>query len=144
MKKSLSKITVIGILLFSSVSLAFAQIRVKEILDGFEGTGGDLSDFIVTILNWIIGAAGVVCVVMIIVGGYSYMTAGGDESKVKDASKTLTNAIIGLVICFIAVVLVNFVLDNFLKPESSPPPGGGGGPTPVIMYLFKEESKLIV
>ena len=81
---------------------------------------------------------------MIIVGGYSYMTAGGDESKVKDASKTLTNAIIGLVICFIAVVLVNFVLDNFLKPESSPPPGGGGGPTPVIMYLFKEESKLIV
>ena len=66
------------------------------------------------------------------------------EIKVKDASKTLTNAIIGLVICFIAVVLVNFVLDNFLKPESSPPPGGGGGPTPVIMYLFKEESKLIV
>lgn len=133
-----------GVLLFSSVSLAFARLSVKEILDGFEGTGGDLSDFIVTILNWIIGAAGVVCVVMIIVGGYSYMTAGGDESKVKDASKTLTNAIIGLVICFIAVVLVNFVLDNFLKPESSPPPGGGGGPTPVIMYLFKEESKLIV
>lgn len=136
MKKSLSKITTIGVLLFSSVSLAFAQLSVKEILDGFGGTEGDLSDFIVTILDWIIGAAGVVCVVMIIVGGYSYMTAGGDESKVKDASKTLTNAIIGLVICFIAVVLVNFVLDNFLKPESSPPPGGGGGPTPVIMYLF--------
>ena len=143
MKRGLSKITVIGVLLFSSVSLAFA-LSVGEILSGFEGTGGSLSDFIVTILNWIIGAAGVVCVVMIIVGGYSYMTAGGDESKVKDASKTLTNAIIGLVICFIAVVLVNFVLDNFLKPESSPPPGGGGGPTPVIMYLFKEESKLIV
>jgi hypothetical protein len=35
---------------------------------------------------------------MIIVGGIQYMTAGGDESKVKDASKTLTNAIIGLVI----------------------------------------------
>ena len=133
-----------GVLLFSSVSLAFAQLSVGGILNGFEGTEGDLSDFIVTILDWIIGFAGVVCVVMIIVGGYSYMTAGGDESKVKDASKTLTNAIIGLVICFIAVVLVNFVLDNFLKPESSPPPGGGGGPTPVIMYLFKEESKLIV
>ena len=125
-----------GVLLFSSVSLAFAQLSVGGILNGFEGTEGDLSDFIVTILDWIIGFAGVVCVVMIIVGGYSYMTAGGDESKVKDASKTLTNAIIGLVICFIAVVLVNFVLDNFLKPESSPPPGGGGGPTPVIMYLF--------
>lgn len=126
-----------GVLLFSSVSLAFARLSVKEILDGFEGTGGDLSDFIVTILNWIIGAAGVVCVVMIIVGGYSYMTAGGDESKVKDASKTLTNAIIGLVICFIAVILVNYVLENFLTPNTpptpTPPPAPGPGPTPVPM-----------
>jgi len=136
-KKSLSKITTIGVLLFSSVSLAFAQLSVKEILDGFGGTEGDLSDFIVTILDWIIGAAGVVCVVMIIVGGYSYMTAGGDESKVKDASKTLTNAIIGLVICFIAVILVNFVLENFLTPNTpptpTPPPAPGPGPTPVPM-----------
>ena len=126
-----------GVLLFSSVSLAFAQLSVGGILNGFEGTEGDLSDFIVTILNWIIGAAGVVCVVMIIVGGYSYMTAGGDESKVKDASKTLTNAIIGLVICFIAVILVNYVLENFLTPNTpptpTPPPAPGPGPTPVPM-----------
>ena len=143
MKRSLSKITVIGVLLFSSVSLAFAQLDVEGILGGFEGTGGSLSGFIVNILNWLIGAAALVCVVMIIVGGYSYMTAGGDESKVKDASKTLTNAIIGLVICFIAVVLVNFVLDTFLKPTSSPPPSSSGA-NPVITYLFKEESKLTV
>ena len=126
-----------GVLLFSSVSLAFAQLSVGGILNGFEGTEGDLSDFIVTILDWIIGAAGVVCVVMIIVGGYSYMTAGGDESKVKDASKTLTNAIIGLVICFIAVILVNYVLENFLTPNTpptpTPPPAPGPGPTPVPM-----------
>jgi len=135
-KKSLSKITVIGVLLFSSVSLTFA-LSVGEILSGFEGTGGSLSDFIVTILNWFIGAAALVCVVMIIVGGYSYMTAGGDESKVKDASKTLTNAIIGLVICFIAVILVNYVLENFLTPNTpptpTPPPAPGPGPTPVPM-----------
>ncbi len=143
MKRSLSKITVIGVLLFSSVSLAFAQLDVEGILGGFEGTGGSLSGFIVNILNWLIGAAALVCVVMIIVGGYSYMTAGGDESKVKDASKTLTNAIIGLVICFIAVVLVNFVLDTFLKPTSSPSPSSSGA-NPVITYLFKEESKLTV
>jgi len=136
-KRSLSKITVIGVLLFSSVSLAFAQLDVGEILDGFEGTGGSLSGFIVIILNWLIGFAGVICVVMIIVGGYSYMTAGGDESKVKDASKTLTNAIIGLVICFIAVILVNYVLENFLTPNTpptpTPPPAPGPGPTPVPM-----------
>ena len=42
------------------------------------------------------------------------MTSGGNEEKTQKATKTLTNAIIGLVICFVAVMLVNFVLKNFL------------------------------
>lgn len=135
MKRGLSKIGTTGVLLLSFVSLSFAQLSVGGILEGFEGTEGSVGGLIANILNWLIGAAGVVCVVMIIVAGYSYMTAGGDESKVKDASKTLTNAIIGLVICFIAVILVNFVLDEFLKPSSNPtppPPAPGPGPTPVL------------
>lgn len=115
MKKDLLKIGTAGILLLNFVSLSFAQLSVDGVLDGFEGTEGSISDLIVTLLNWVIGAAGVVCVVMIIVAGYSYMTAGGDENKVKTSTKTLTNAVIGLAICFIAVMLVNFVLDNFLK-----------------------------
>ena len=118
MKKGLLRIGTMGVLLLSFVSLSFAQLNVGGILDGFEGTDGSLSDLIVTLLNWVIGASGVVCVVMIIIAGYSYMTAGGDESKVKEASKRLTNAVIGLAICFIAVLLVNFVLDTFLKPNS--------------------------
>ena len=137
MKKSLSKIGTTGVLLLSFVSLSFAQLSVGGILGGFEGTNGSVSDLIVTILNWLIGAAGVVCVVMIIVAGYSYMTAGGDESKVKDASKTLTNAIIGLAICFIAVMLVNFVLDTFLQPNSTPAPNPTPtpGPGPIIVPM---------
>ena len=65
MKRSLSKITVIGVLLFSSVSLAFAQLDVGEILDGFEGTGGSLSGFIImTFIN--LGAA--ICMVLLQMG----------------------------------------------------------------------------
>jgi len=87
---------------------------VDEIFDSLLSTPGTLEDLIVKVLNWLIGGSAVVCVVMLIVAGFTYMTSGGNEEKTQKATKTLTNAIIGLVICFIAVMLVNFVLKNFL------------------------------
>ena len=97
-----------------------AQTLSNEVIGGING-GTDytsLPQLITDVLNFAIGAAAVVCVVMLIVAGYSYITASGDETKVEKATKTLTNAIIGLAICFIAVLLVNFVLTNILKADS--------------------------
>jgi TRAP-type C4-dicarboxylate transport system permease small subunit len=76
-----------------------------------------LPELITSVLNFAIGAAAVICVVMLIAAGYSYITASGDEAKIEKATKTLTNAIIGLAICFTAVLLVNFVLDDILKAD---------------------------
>lgn len=135
MKNKLSKIFTSGVVLLSFPMMAFVGPGpgagggvgvggVSSLWDDIQGDLGgthtSVNNLIVNILNWFIGAAAVICVVMLIVGGYSYMTAGGDEGKVKTATKTLTNAIIGLAICFIAVILVNFVLENFLqsKPQS--------------------------
>ncbi|MDD3474841.1 MAG: pilin [Candidatus Dojkabacteria bacterium] len=86
-----------------------------------------LPNLITTILNFAIGAAAVVCVVMLIAAGYSYITASGDEGKIEKATKTLTNAIIGLAICFIAVLLVNFVLTNILQAS---------GTTSMLPFMF--------
>jgi len=135
MKNKLSKIFTSGVVLLSFPMMAFVgpgpgagggvgvggvSSLWDDIQDGLWGTKTSVNNLIVNILNWLIGAAAVVCVVMLIAAGYSYMTAGGDEQKVGKATKTLTNAIIGLAICFIAVILVNFVLENFLqsKPQS--------------------------
>jgi len=119
MKNKLSKIFTSGVVLLSFPMMAFASLW-DDIQEDLGGTDTSVNNLIVNILNWLIGAAAVVCVVMLIAAGYSYMTAGGDEQKVGKATKTLTNAIIGLAICFIAVILVNFVLENFLqsKPQS--------------------------
>ena len=114
MKNKLSKVLASGVTLLSFPIATFASFWDDISPKLNQGSSKTVEDLIVTILNWFIGAAAVICVVMLIVGGYSYMTAGGDEGKVKTATKTLTNAIIGLAICFIAVILVNFVLKNFL------------------------------
>ncbi|HNR29025.1 MAG TPA: pilin [Candidatus Dojkabacteria bacterium] len=114
MKNKLSKVLASGVTLLSFPIATFASFW-DDIRGGLDqGSEKTVEQLVVDVLNWMIGAAAVICVVMLIVGGYSYMTAGGDEQKVGKATKTLTNAIIGLAICFIAVMLVNFVLKNFL------------------------------
>ena len=114
MKNKLSKVLASGVTLLSFPIATFASFW-DDIRGGLDqGSEKTVEQLVVDVLNWMIGAAAVICVVMLIVGGYSYMTAGGDEQKVGKATKTLTNALIGLAICFIAVMLVNFVLKNFL------------------------------
>jgi ABC-type dipeptide/oligopeptide/nickel transport system permease component len=74
----------------------------------------DVLEVIKTVINVAIFLAALVCVGVLVASGYSYITAAGDEQKVEKATKTLTFAIVGLVICFIAVILVQFVLKNIL------------------------------
>ncbi|MBR3172814.1 hypothetical protein IKF21_02810 [Candidatus Saccharibacteria bacterium] len=62
------------------------------------------------ITNTILYIAGVVAVVMLIIGGIKYVVSGGDSKKVTDAKNTVLYAIIGLIICFLAFAIVNFVI----------------------------------
>ena len=79
------------------------------------GDGGDtLWNNIQAIINAVIGILGLVCVIIIIIGGVQYMTSSGDASKVKKAKDTILYGIIGLIICVLAFAIVNFVLANIL------------------------------
>ena len=78
------------------------------------GVQTNLLDWIGGVINIAVGLAALVCVGILIYSGYLYITAAGDEKKVSTATKSLTYAIVGLVICFIAVILVRFVLNTIL------------------------------
>lgn len=68
-----------------------------------------------TVLTWLLSFAIIVAVVVIIVAGYMYITAAGDEAKIKKATTTLTWAIVGLIVAFVAMLLVRFVMTSFLE-----------------------------
>lgn len=114
MKKTLAKISGGLLAVSASINQVFAQAGLDWI-GRIDTVSGTLDSWIVNVINFAIGLAAFVSVVMLVVAGYLYITAGGDENKVSSATKTLTSAIIGLVICFIAVILVQFVLNNILK-----------------------------
>ncbi|KKP77642.1 MAG: hypothetical protein UR73_C0015G0005 [candidate division WS6 bacterium GW2011_GWF1_35_23] len=70
---------------------------------------------IATAINFFTGFAALVAVIIIIVAGYMFITSAGDADKVDRAGKTMTGAIVGLVIVFIARILVEFVIKAVVK-----------------------------
>jgi len=81
------------------------------------GAASNLGELVTKFLNIAIGAAAIVSVFVLIFSGYMYITAGGVKTKIEKATKSLTYAIIGLAIAFVAVLLVNFVLKDLLGAE---------------------------
>jgi hypothetical protein len=67
-----------------------------------------IANQIVNIFSIIVGA---VAVIMIIYGGFRYITSGGDSNRVGSAKNTLIYAIIGLIIVALAQIIVHFVLN---------------------------------
>jgi hypothetical protein len=72
----------------------------------------DLAIIIQRILNIAIRLAGIAAFVMLIVGGFQYLTAGGDPKKTQAAGSTLTYAIFGLVAVIAAWFILLFI-ENF-------------------------------
>ncbi len=70
-------------------------------------------ELISTITNLLLGIAGSIAVIFIIVGGIQYATSAGDDSRVQSAKNTIMNAVIGLVITVMAYAIVNFILNVF-------------------------------
>jgi hypothetical protein len=64
---------------------------------------------VVNIFSMIVGA---VAIIMIIYGGFKYITSGGDSGNVTAAKNTLIYAIIGLIIVALSQFIVHFVLNG--------------------------------
>lgn len=65
-----------------------------------------LGSILSTALSYIFFAAGFGVLLMLLAGGFTYMTSGGDPKKTESAKGQLTNALIGFVIIFVAFWLV--------------------------------------
>ena len=101
------------------MSKILSQLAVGSKVTPIEGAGNNLESNVTTILSNIIAVLGVACVVVMIIGGVQYMTSSGDASKTEKAKKTVLYACIGLIICALAFVIVNFVIGNILGQQTT-------------------------
>ncbi|MDO4730319.1 MAG: hypothetical protein Q4A96_03950 [Candidatus Saccharibacteria bacterium] len=80
--------------------------------DDFKKDGG-LRDFVVglaiNILDMLLGIANYVAVIMVMWGGFLYLTAGSNEQQVGKGKKVITNAAIGVAIMTAASAIIGIV-----------------------------------
>jgi hypothetical protein len=119
MKKiALTKISAISaaVMAFIMPAIVFAEADLNSGLDTLKtetGMGGtELVPMIGGIINVIMGLLGVVAVLVILYGGFMWMTAAGNEEKVGKAKKLIIAGIIGLVVIFAAFAIATFVISN--------------------------------
>lgn len=103
-----------------------------QAVEGGLALGGGAQDLRVTIANIIrvaLGLLGIVALVIVIYGGFVYMTSGGSEDKVAQGKKILINGAIGL-----GIIMASFAITQFVISRLSDATGVGqvagqqGGP----------------
>jgi len=68
---------------------------------------------LVKMIDLITKLAGTIAVLFLIYGGYQYMIGGITDDK-EGAKKTIQYAVMGLIVTFLAYVIVNLVQTQFL------------------------------
>lgn len=103
--------------------LAAAQFPEAGVGNAGQGTGlpteSTASGIIIRIINILLAIAGLVAVVFLIIGGFRYITAGGNEETAEAAKTTITNAIIGIVVIILSFVIVRIISNALIKTGST-------------------------
>ena len=67
-----------------------------------------------SIINVTMGFLGIIAVVIILIGGFKWMTAGGGEDKVEEATKMIKAGVIGLIIILASFAIAKMVINVLL------------------------------
>ncbi len=77
-------------------------------------TSTDIRTTIARIIRVAMSLLGIVAVVIVLIGGFKWMTAGGNDDQVGEAKKWIFSGVIGLAIILSAYALASFVINQLV------------------------------
>lgn len=113
MKKYIVPGLIIALLLLPSIALGQLNLGNVYLTNFKTGAGygnAGLSDIVGQIVQIVLSLLGLIAVVLILIGGFQWMTSGGNEDKIKGAKKLMGAALIGLIIVILAYAIATFVI----------------------------------
>lgn len=115
---------------FGDFEVGLPGITDKSI-DNFINTSGKkpIVKFIDLAVTVVIAALVIIGVISITIGGYLYMTAGGDAGQVKTAKEMILASIVGIFLALISVIILN-TINKYLGTSAEEPQLGGASPAP--------------
>ncbi len=104
--------------------------KIGDQTDAFRDTadydsGVSVGGVIAVVIKAALGFMGIVFLTIIIINGFRWMTAGGNEEQVKKSQQAISRAIIGLIIVAASYAITYFVFDVLAGIEGGGGPGGG-------------------
>jgi hypothetical protein len=100
------------LIIFFVPLLSHADVSIKNPLEGLDPNKDgvtDISDIIVGVINIVLGIAGASAVLALVYGGFTYISALGDQQKIQSAKTIITYAIVGVIICLASFAIVNIL-----------------------------------
>ena len=121
--KGLISATMVASMALPMVAMAQGGVTANELLPNEIGTsiGTGTTDIRITIARIIrtaMSLLGIIAVLIILYGGFKWMTAAGSDEAVGDAKKIITAGIIGLVIILTAYAIASFVINSLVTATS--------------------------
>lgn len=103
------------------MKLFFMNLAVSIVGSDPNNSAGDIKnvpklsggDVLMNALNLTYFIAGVVAVIVIIVGGITYATSGGNSGSVGKAKNMILYSVVGLIVIIVAFAITNFVIGKF-------------------------------
>ena len=120
--KKFTKNIFLGTLFLLVPTFVYAQsVLVPKV-----GRLGDASIEVIvgTIIQVFLGLLGLIALILILYGGFVWMTSAGNEEKISKAKKIIVSATIGLIIIFSSYAIVSFVLKTIQDGTHNPNPSG--------------------
>jgi amino acid transporter len=108
----------LGLIVFALPLAVSAQVMnegIPELLEQTQLGNRPLTETIALIIKIVLSFLGLIAVIIIIMGGFKWMTSGGNESKVEEAKKLMIAGIIGLAIVILAYAIANFIIGRLIE-----------------------------
>jgi len=81
----------------------------------------DPREMAASIIQVLLGFLGIIAVVLILYAGFLWMTAAGDDAKIKTAKGTLMAGVIGLIIILMAYGIATMVINEIMEATGANP-----------------------
>lgn len=107
-------LTLPSVALAQSDSLNVNDLGVGAVQSSIKLGSGDVRQTAARIINVALGFLGIIAVVIVLLGGFQYMIAGGNEEKTGKAKNLIVSGIIGLAIILSAWAITGFVISRLV------------------------------
>ena len=112
--RNIIALAILSVLFLPLAGVMALEVGIGEVGEELELGDRDIRATVASIINVAMGLLGIVAVVIILYGGFTWMTAGGNEENVSKAQKIIVSGIIGLALILASWAIARFVLESLV------------------------------